>query len=369
MKFPIALIKHISVLITMPLSLLWGLVVSIRSMLFACGIYKQTSFNIPVICVGNLAVGGTGKTPHVEYLLKMLHAQGYRVAMLSRGYGRKTKGYLLANAQTTAREMGDEPHQVLHNCPFATVAVAEKRVIGIQRLLKDCPEIDVIVLDDAYQHRYVKAGFNLLLTDSHCLYTHDHLLPWGRLREPVKAAQRAQAVIVTKCDGDNRPTLKVAPHQQLFYSEIAYAPLQSLNAATSPQTKTTTTSFNLLANRPKVLLIAAIANPQPLVAHLRTQGAEVVLAEFRDHHDFNAADAQRISLLWKTHACTMAITTQKDQERLIAIQQLLPPSLNENIYVQPITVNISAANNNDKNTFNQTILHYVRTNQRNRSVD
>lgn len=372
MKVVLAIIKRISILITMPLSLLWGMVVGIRSMLFACGVYKQTSFKLPVICVGNLAVGGTGKTPHVEYLLKMLHTEGYRVAMLSRGYGRKTKGYVLANAQTTAREIGDEPYQVLQNCPFAIVAVCEKRVIGIQQLLKDHSEVDVIVLDDAYQHRYVKAGLNVLLTDSHRLYTQDHLLPWGRLREPAAAAQRAQVVVVTKCEGCKRPPLKVAPHQHLYYSEIVYAPLQPLmvpSASAEALNVGVTTSNALLKKHAKVLLIAAIANPQPLVNHLRAQGAEVVLAEFRDHHNFQAVDAQRISRLWSEHACTLAVTTQKDQERLIAIHELLPQTLTENMVVQPITVKLSAANNEDINTFNQTILHYVRTNQRNCSVD
>ena len=340
-----------------PLSILWAMVVKVRAWLFEVGIYKQTSFPLPIICVGNLSVGGTGKTPHVEYLLRLLHAEGYQVAMLSRGYGRKTKGFLLANAQTTAAELGDEPLQVSQNCPYTTVAVCEKRVVGIRKLMKLRPEIDVIVLDDAYQHRYVKAGFNVLLTDSHRLYTHDHLLPWGRLREPASASRRAQVVVVTKCQQSERPVLQVAANQRLYYSQIVYADLEKVGEKSGQRS-----GANVCKAR-SVLLIAAIANPVPLREWLLSQGAsEVVLAEFRDHHDFNASDAQRIHRLWTDNRCQIAVTTQKDIERLGIIKHLLPQSLQDNLYVQPITVKVDAAQNNQI-SFNQTILQYVRTNQ------
>ena len=171
--------KYLLSVFTAPLSLLWGLVVFVRNQLFDYGLLKSQSFGVPLICVGNIAVGGTGKTPHVEYLLHLLHEQGYRVAMLSRGYGRRTRGYLLANLQHTAADIGDEPFQISRNCPFAQVAVAEKRVIGIRQLMALPNPPQVIVLDDAFQHRYVRAGLNILLTDAHRLYTTDHLLPWA----------------------------------------------------------------------------------------------------------------------------------------------------------------------------------------------
>ena len=169
----------------MPLSLLWAMVAWLRGKLFDWGVLPSRSFPLPVICVGNLAVGGTGKTPHVEHLLRLLHAEGYRVAMLSRGYGRRTKGFRLARPGHTAAHIGDEPLQMMRNCPFATIAVCESRVEGMRRLLElpDAPQ--VVVLDDAYQHRYVRAGLNILLTEASRLYTTDHLLPWGRLREPA----------------------------------------------------------------------------------------------------------------------------------------------------------------------------------------
>ena len=177
-----------------------------RAWLYDHGVLASQGFGVPVICVGNLAVGGTGKTPHVEYLLRLLHHNGYSVAMLSRGYGRHTKGYILADAaRHGAADIGDEPYQILHNCPFATVAVCEKRVYGIAQLLKLSTPPDVIVLDDAYQHRQVRAGLNILLTCANRLYTHDHLLPWGRLREPARAARRAQLIVVTKCAENERP--------------------------------------------------------------------------------------------------------------------------------------------------------------------
>lgn len=349
--------------IAAPLSMLWAVVVKVRAWLFDMGVFEQKSFPLPIICVGNLSVGGTGKTPHVEYLLRLLHAEGYHVAMLSRGYGRKTKGFLLANAHTSAAELGDEPFQVSQNCPYATVAVCEKRVVGVEKIRELRPETDVIVLDDAYQHRYVKAGLNVLLTDSHRLYTHDHLLPWGRLREPASASRRAQVIVVTKCQAGERPLLQVADHQRLYYSQIVYADLEQTGENARPESGT-----NVVKSR-KVLLIAAIANPAPLREWLLQQGAsEVVLAEFRDHHDFNADDAQRIQRLWADNQCQMAVTTQKDIERLSLIKHLLPQSLQENLYVQPITVKVDAAQDNEI-SFNQTILQYVRTNQRNCSVD
>lgn len=343
--------------IAAPLSIIWAVVVKVRAWLFDVGVFKQTSFPIPIICVGNLSVGGTGKTPHVEYLLRLLHAEGYHVAMLSRGYGRKTKGFLLGNAQTTAAEMGDEPYQVSQNCPYATVAVCEKRVVGVERILQLRPETDVIVLDDAYQHRYVKAGLNVLLTDSHRLYTHDHLLPWGRLREPSSASRRAQVVVVTKCQRNERPVLPIAADQRLYYSQIVYADLERVGRNAEQICSTNACKSQ------RVLLIAAIANPAPLREWLLSQGAsEVVLAEFRDHHAFDKGDAQHIQQLWTDNQCQIAVTTQKDIERLGAIKHLLPQSLQDNLFVQPITVKVDAAQNNQI-SFNQTILQYVRTNQ------
>ncbi len=336
------------------------MVASIRSWMFDKSVLPSQSYPLPVIGVGNLAVGGTGKTPHVEYLLQLLHDQGFRVAMLSRGYGRKTKDYILADKQRhTAADIGDEPYQMMHNCPFALIAVCEKRTVGMEHLLKLKPRIDVVVLDDAYQHRYVKPGLNILLTDAHRLYTHDHLLPWGRLRETPAAASRAQLVVVTKCDENERPYLSVLPHQQLFYSQICYGEMMDSLGRIVP---------NVQLKGQRILLIVGIANPLSLQRYLQQQGAWVVSIVFPDHHAFTEKDVQQMNTLYEQQQCTLAVTTQKDNTRLTAVRPLLSKELQKSLLVQPITVKVETANE-EENNFNQTIIHYVRTNKRNRSVD
>ncbi len=347
--------------LTLPLSLVWHAVASTRSWLFDVGVLKQRSFATPTICVGNLAVGGTGKTPHVEYILRLLHEEGYNVAMLSRGYGRRTRGFVLAErGRHTAADVGDEPFQVMQNCPFATVAVCEKRVVGMEQLEKLGPEVDVVVLDDAFQHRYVKPGLSILLTDAHRLYTHDHLLPWGRLREPRSAATRADVLVVTKCTGSERPFLPKQDGQSLFYSKISYGcPQYAEEAKSAEQPRLTGQS---------VLLIAGIANPQPLVDYLQECGATVTLAEFRDHHNFTSADAERINRLWKDVGGTLAVTTQKDISRLREIYPLLDNNICDNMVVQPIRVEIEPDVHNSL-SFNKIIIDYVRANKRNSRLD
>ncbi len=347
--------------LTAPLSLVWHAVASVRSWLFDRGVLPQRSFATPTICVGNLAVGGTGKTPHVEYILRLLHAEGYNVAMLSRGYGRRTRGFVLADPErSTAADVGDEPYQVMQNCPFATVAVCEKRVVGMEQLERLRPDIDAVVLDDAFQHRYVKPGLSILLTDAHRLYTRDHLLPWGRLREPQRAAGRADVLVVTKCTGTDRPPLPKLPRQSLFYSRVSYAAPQFADA------KAADDAPSLKGKR--TLLIAAIANPKPLAAHLQEMGAEVVLTEFRDHRNFTRADAERINRQWTETGCEVAVTTQKDISRLWAIYPLLDKNIRDTMVVQPIRVEIESGESN-RLSFNQIIIDYVRENKRNSRMD
>ena len=352
-----------------PLSLLWGLIVWLRGKLFDWGCLPSRSFPLPVICVGNLAVGGTGKTPHVEHILRLLHAHGYRVAMLSRGYGRKTKGYVLAHDRHTAVDIGDEPLQIRRNCPFATVAVCERRVEGIERLLQLTPAPQVVVLDDAYQHRYVRAGFNVLLTAASRLYTDDHLLPWGRLREPAGAARRAQAIVVTKCPADYRPALKLLPGQALFYSRICYGTPQSWKAPQSAYQNAASADTAPLFAGQKVLLVTGIAHPEPLIRHVEACGAASVDAlSFPDHHAFSRRDAELINSRYRQSAATCVLTTQKDATRLQAIQKWLSPGLINHLLVQPITVKLEAAPETSSD-FNQIILQYVDSHTRNRCVD
>lgn len=349
-------------LLLAPFSLLWGVVAVLRGKFFDWGWLKSRSFPVPIICVGNLAVGGTGKTPHVEYILRLLHARGIRVAMLSRGYGRKTRGFVLAKAWHTAADIGDEPLQVRLNCPWAIVAVCERRVEGIRRLLAlDVPPA-VIVLDDAYQHRYVRAGLNVLLTEARLPYTRDHLIPWGRLREPASAARRADVVVVTKCADGARPVLKMLPHQRLFYSHIAYGQPYSL-ASGLP--------FTASLDGRGVLLLAGIAHPEPLRKYLESRGAdEVFLIEFPDHHAYTADNISFINKVWekKSTPHAVAFTTQKDAVRLLPLLGQLDPRLRRNLLVQPISVCVTAAGGAEE-TFNQIIESYVDRNQGNRRMD
>lgn len=217
-----------------PLAWLYGLVAWIRNKCFDWGLLRSRSFHAPVIGVGNLAVGGTGKTPHTEYLIRLLQ-DSYRVAVLSRGYKRKTKSFVLADANSTAATIGDEPYQMKQKYPETVVAVDGKRSRGIGRLLSlREPFVDVVLLDDAFQHRYVKPGLNILLTDYHRLFCDDTLLPAGRLRESMAGKDRAQIVVVTKCPADMKPIeyniiakrMALFPYQWLYFSTLRYGNLQ-----------------------------------------------------------------------------------------------------------------------------------------------
>ncbi|MBF1073980.1 MAG: tetraacyldisaccharide 4'-kinase, partial [Prevotellaceae bacterium] len=246
----------------LPLSWLYGLAVSLRNELFALGILKERSFSIPVISVGNITVGGSGKTPHVEYLIRLL--QDYiKVGVLSRGYKRKSHGYVLADDNSTMRDLGDEPYQIKQKFHDIYVAVDKNRCNGITRLTHDkaTSNVGVILLDDAFQHRYVKPGLNILLVDYHRLIIYDRLLPAGRLREPLNGKQRADIVIITKCPRDLKPmefriltkAMDLFPYQQLFFTTIDYGTPQALFSD-----KTTS------LNKYNVLLVTGIASPEQM---------------------------------------------------------------------------------------------------------
>ena len=290
--------------------------------MFDKNILRAASFNFPVICVGNLAVGGTGKTPMAEYLIRMLKDK-YRVATLSRGYKRKTKGFAIADEHTTAIDIGDEPMQLHTKFPMATVAVAEERVIGIPQLLYAKPETQVIILDDAFQHREVRAGLNILLTDYQNLYTRDFLLPSGDLRDSRISSKRAEIIIVTKC----KPGMSVAektsitdelkplPHQKVFFSAIEYSDPYHLF---SKEKKT-------LDPDGHVLLVCGIANPRPLKEVLTTHVATYDILSFRDHHIFNTDDLKSIKENFSKidSPNKMIITTEKDGVRLSKFEKEL----------------------------------------------
>lgn len=346
-----------------PLSWLYGAAVHVRNKLFDRGILRSRSFGVPTICIGNLAVGGTGKTPHTEYLIRMLTQAGLHVAVLSRGYKRKSKGYILANDSHNAKQIGDEPYQMKSKYPHIRVAVDEDRAHGIRKLLQESqPKIDVILLDDAFQHRKVKAGLNILLTDYSRLWCDDTLLPAGNLREPTEGKNRAQIVIVTKCPPDIKPIdfniigkrLCLYPYQQLYFSGLRYGQLIPVFS-----TQADCNSTFALKGDEQVLLVTGIASPAPLLREVEARAASVQLLEFGDHHDFNRKDLQTIDREFRrmTGPRKLIITTEKDGARL-KNHPALPEALKPHLYMLPVEIKILQ---NQQQLFNQNIINYVRT--------
>lgn len=344
----------------LPLSWIYGLVVNIRNWLFDKGVLKTHTFPTPVICVGNLTVGGTGKTPHVEYLIRLLSPQ-MQVAVLSRGYKRKTKGYRLADEHSTAAEIGDEPYQMSRKFPQVHVAVDANRCEGITRLTNDNATRDtqVVILDDAFQHRHVKPGLSILLTDYHRPITLDCLLPAGRLREPLKGKERADIVIVTKCPSDLSPmdmrvfikALNLRPYQQLYFTSIAYGepyPLWPSNNNKQGNHKAQS-----------VLLLTGIASPQAMMDELQGKCRTVTPLTFPDHHAFTPHDVRRINEAFASlPEPRVIITTEKDATRL-QLAEGLSADVRRHLYVWPIVVRFL---NHQSASFNQKIESYVRKN-------
>ncbi len=334
-----------------PFAILYAIVTSIRNFLFDIGILKSYSFPIPIIAVGNLSVGGTGKTPQIEYLIRLLSNQ-YQLATLSRGYKRKSKGFILADERVTAEILGDEPFQFHQKYPSIQVAVDANRKEGIETLLNQDVAPQIILLDDAFQHRKVKAGFYILLTAYHDLYTNDWMLPFGNLRERSVGAQRAHCIIVTKCPPhltatekeSIRKKISLHANQLLFFSTIVYdhkihSTKQSISIASIKKT-------------PK-LIITGIANPIPFYKHLMEE--DDIKLSFPDHHFFTDSDVAMIEQKAKNR---IIITTEKDYTRLHSLL------LDNELFYLPITTSIL----NDEVHFNQIILNYVGKNSRNSSI-
>ena len=353
----------------LPLSWLYGLGVGFRNLLFEMGILKSRPYSTPVISVGNITVGGTGKTPHVEYLIRLLKDRT-KVAVLSRGYKRKTSGFVLAGDDATVRTIGDEPYQMKTKFPDITVAVDKKRTRGIEKLTSGdyVKDIDVILLDDAFQHRYVKPGINILLVDYHRLIIYDKLLPAGRLREPVVSKNRADIVIVTKCPKDLRPmefrvitkAMSLYPYQQLFFSTHEFETLRPV-FPTAPNAEITQTLSESLADK-NVLLLTGIASPEQMLIDLKNYAKEVTPLAFSDHHDFKKKDVDRINEAFNAlPSPKLIVTTEKDETRLKQVEGL-SDEVKSLLYVLPIKIEILL---DQENTFNQSIINYVRKNSRN----
>ena len=332
-----------------PFSLLFGLVAALRRKLI-----RSKTFSVPTICVGNLRVGGTGKTPHVEYIAKFL-SQNYQVAILSRGYGRKTKGYINANeisnpnnknqipntliskGALSSKIIGDEPLQYATKFPNVEVAVCEKRETGIEKLWQKNPKLEVVILDDAYQYLSVNYSLRILLTEYSRPFFEDYPLPSGRLRECRNASKYADIIIVTKCPEiltHEEKTkfiqkLKPKPHQNVFFTKIEYAEnskrfLASLGMTSPSNFEGVPEGRGSLYKKSSILLITGIANPTPLVQYLKTQYPEVHSLHFPDHHSFTNKDIEKIIRLKEKlggENCTI-ITTEKDAMRLQTFENM-----------------------------------------------
>ncbi|GAB6975342.1 tetraacyldisaccharide 4'-kinase [Prevotella falsenii] len=353
----------------LPLSWIYGLGVMVRNELFELGVLKSRSFDVPVISVGNITVGGSGKTPHVEYLVRLLKDVS-QVAVLSRGYKRKSKGYVLAETDTPVEMIGDEPFQMKQKYPNVYVAVDKKRCEGIDNLTQNeqTKDTDVVLLDDAFQHRYVKPGINILLVDYHRLIIYDKLLPAGRLREPLSGKNRADIVIVTKCPKELNPidyrvlskAMNLYPFQELFFTTLEYCDLVPVfdNVATEK-----TIPLTDIHNR-NVLLLTGIALPKQLEVDLSqyVEASRVQSLAFPDHHSFKAKD---VVLINETFAAMdnpkIIITTEKDKARLLNLEGL-DEEVRKNIYALPIQVKFML---DKEEKFNEKILSYVRKNSRN----
>ena len=304
-----------------PFALLYGCIVWLRNRLYDSGVFSSVTFSVPVITVGNLSTGGTGKTPHIEYLVRLLQYR-YKVATMSRGYKRHTQGFLLAGPDASAIRLGDEPMQFHLNFPDLVVSVAEDRMTGIPLLLQNRPDVEVVLLDDAYQHRSVKAGLSILITDYSKPYYTDHVLPFGSLREGRKAAGRADVIIVSKCPDSFDAVaaramvaaIQPLPHQQVFFSRISYG-----------------TPYHIFTKSPaalsgkNVVLVAGIAKPQPMIDFVTRQAASVHPLTYADHHYFVSADMEEINDAVKNWdvAEKVIVTTEKDAARLLLQRKYL----------------------------------------------
>ncbi|GAB1450659.1 tetraacyldisaccharide 4'-kinase [Draconibacterium sp.] len=352
-----------------PLSWIYGFVVYLRNQMYDLGIFRSTEFEVPVISVGNITVGGTGKTPQVEYLVNLLHDK-YEVATLSRGYKRKTKGFRIVETISTVAEVGDEPLQIKNRYPNITVAVGEKRVQGVERLLdpenKSIP--DVVILDDAFQHRKITAGINMLLIDYNRQLKDDALLPVGRLREGVAQMRRANVIVFTKCPNEVTPIMRrilqkdvrLKPYQNLFFTTLDHGNIEPVFSA--PKLNSSFYTEKATA----ILVVTGIASPKLVYAHLKQFAKKIEIRSFSDHHYFT--DAEINAILQKFDALEsdkkIIVTTEKDSMRIKDMANL-PEEFKSNLYYLPVKVKFL---DDGENEFNKKILNYVGENKSNREL-
>ena len=335
--------KLLSILLLYPISKIYGMGMAVRNKMFEYGMLKQQEFDIPIVVVGNLAMGGTGKTPHVEYIVESLLGR-YNIGVLSRGYKRATKGFVLASPQSRPEDIGDESYQIYRKFgPDITLAVCENRVEGIRQMREINPGLNMIILDDAFQHRYVKPSVSIILTEYNRPIFKDKLLPYGRLRESARALNRADMVVVTKCPPDIKPmqyrifeeNLNLFPFQKLYFSTFDYGRLIPVFDGTDARTP----SLSALDPGTNILAVSGIANPRPFVKYLRKSKAKVKLKRFGDHHNFSEPDMARITSEFDALPGDrkFIVTTEKDAVRLRS-NPYFPERLRDKIFYLPVRV-------------------------------
>ena len=332
-----------------PLSLIYGLVVSVRNLLFDLRILRSTRFKLPVIAVGNITVGGTGKTPHVEYLIQLLK-NDYELAVLSRGYKRKTKDFILASTKSGVADIGDEPLQIKLKFPDINVAVERNRVKGVRTLIESIHKLDVVILDDAYQHRYIRPGLSILLVDYYRPVFNDMLLPAGNLREPWQNTKRADIIIVTKCPDHLSPNersgfisnLHPGPKQAIYFTKYAYgSPVPVFPDKRGRQD--TISHKHLHKSGTGVLLVTGIANPEPLRQFLKKNLQVKDELTYPDHHNYDRQDLQLIKSTYKTIEAKekYIVVTEKDAVR-IRESAIADKSFRKVFYYLPVEVKFLA---------------------------
>ena len=332
------------------LSIIYGVISRLRNSLFDYNVLKVQEHNIPIICIGNLSIGGTGKTPHTNYIAQLL-SKDYKVGILSRGYGRKSIKFNYVSNKSPVDNVGDEPLQLKLNNPNCIVAVSRSRNKGIEKIITDFPNIDVILLDDGFQHRWTKAGLNIILTPFYKPYINNNLLPLGTLRESMNGASRADIIIVSKSPNSLKQSekkemqkkLKIKANQKGYFSSIHYQKYKNLK-----NNSTLKNEYDY-----SVTLVTGIANPYPLLKHLQEKVKKVKLIKFPDHHNYSTKDIKKILLAHKQDKSRkkLILTTEKDATKF---KNFLTNFKQYNIYYIPIKIVV-----NDDKKFDKQLLNYV----------
>ena len=354
-------------IILYPASLIYGLITGIRNFMYNTGILPSVQFHLPVICVGNITVGGTGKTPHTEYLVKLLQ-ENFKVATLSRGYKRKSRDFRIASSSSLVSEIGDEPMQIFRKFPETLVTVDINRVHGVTRILEENPETDVIILDDGYQHRRITPGFSILLSDFDRLIVRDHMMPYGNLRESIANMRRADIILITKSPENISPIqrrlivkeVNKAPYQNLYFTSLTYESPIPVYKNKDPEDP----PFDLSQSKGcGIVLITGIANPLPLKDYLQHSAEEIIHLSFPDHYTFKEKDINNIYSAYKDlkPPVKYLITTEKDAVRLREFTNIAEPVRSVFYYI-PVGIHFL---NDDRDEFDNMIVEYVRNNKRN----